>query len=139
MTHVLSRVLRQLLIDLGIGTSSGDWTTYYAGQGDTPDKMLSFVDTQSTVDREDMHAGSDQRWAFQLMVRSTDTDSAKAKAEAARTALLNVYDRWVTVQNTAYVVHCITGLGSVLPLGADRPNSNRSLCSLNGFAIVKEI
>lgn len=140
MTDHPSKVLRQLLLDAGLVSSDNatDWFITYEGVSDTPDKQVAVVTTTGRVDAEDQHGSLDERHAFQLSVRSSDPDAGHAKAVALRAHLLAVLDRWVTIGTQSYVVHNVHGLSVVIPAGKDRPNTNRSLFTVNGYTVIKE-
>lgn len=140
MTDVPSKVLRQLLLDAGVVSSDNatDWFITYEGVSDTPDKQVAITTTVGKVDAEDQFGSLDERHAFQLAVRSSEPDAGHAKAVALRAHLLAVVDRWVTVSTKSYVVHNVHGLSVIIPAGKDRPNTNRSLFTVNGYAVIKE-
>lgn len=140
MTHVPSRILRQLLIDANLASGGGAvWPAFYTGEGDLPDKCIVLTDTVGVVDDEDMHGNIDEHYGFQLMVRSAVPDDGWLKIDALRQYLAgSVYDTWVTVGASAYVVHALAKLSAVNSLGKDRPNSNRSMFTVNGLASIKE-
>lgn len=146
LTYQPSRILVQLLIDAGLcvlGDGSTRWSTYYEGHSDTPDDMISIVGTQGRVDSEDQHANVDEHHAFQLLVRAADPEAGNSKIETLRDALVRVYQRVVTITprtgtGKTYVVHNVSGVGPVLPLGVDRPNSSRSLFTWNAYVLISE-
>ena len=144
LSHSPAQIVRQLLIDLSLGTlpsASGSWPVYATHEPNTPDDCVTVYDTAGTDDGRSMISG--ELWGhdgFQVRVRGKDHDTGWLKADAIQAGLAeSVYDRTVRVSSSAYLVHAITRIGDVLTLGTEAPTSKRSLFTINATLSVKQL
>ncbi len=155
LTHSPCEILRQLLIDLGLGTDPDlspqqAWPVYASGEPSSPDSVITVYDTdgrdagmrfQTTGERQEMQG-------FQIRVRSVDKPTGYVKAQnMAITLDEQVFSRPVTVgAYTAssvipagtYTVWGIVRSGSVNDLYKYVPSSKLSLHTINGVISVTQ-
>lgn len=140
--HTASDVLRRMLVDLGVGslpTDGGDWPIYEGNEPDLPDSALFVSTTQGTPQGRSMLDGEvlGPR-GFQVKVRSPDSPSGVAKAEAIRRVLAeDVYDEDVVVGAMTYRVQSVVRIGDVIPLGKEVGKTKRHLFAINAQAHVE--
>lgn len=144
LTHSPAKILRQLLIDLSLGTlpsANGSWPVYATHEPNLPDNCITVYDTVGTDDGRSMITG--ELWGhdgFLVRVRAADHDTGWLKADAIQTGLAeSVYDRTVHVSGSTYLVHAVTRIGDVLTLGTESPTSKRSLFTINATVSLKSL
>jgi len=132
MNHSPSEVLRQLLIDLGLGTSGTTWTVYVNTMPETPDNCISVNDTEAVDTARAQATGvTTSVHGAQILVRGVTFATARAKVQAIHAALdESVLRTAVTVSTTNYVVQAVSRIGEGIPLGTDGV-SKRHLHSIN--------
>lgn len=141
LTHSPAQIVRQLLIDLGLGTASGDWPVFYAMEPNAPDNVLTVFDTTGTDDGRSMVTGElFGHDGFQVRVRAKDHATGWLKADAIQTDFAeSVSLRQVTVDSSSYLIHAITRIGNVLALGRQTPQSMRSIFTLNATVPLSQL
>ena len=150
LTHSPATIIRQLLIDLGLGVESeytgdaytgGDWPVFTSIEPDAPDQVITAFDTAGRSDgRRQIDGGILTHWGFQLRFRSKDHPTGWMKADEVRRALSeDVYQTTVTVDDESYQVHAVTGIGNPIPFGKGVPGISRLVLSLNAMAVIKAI
>ncbi len=144
-----AEILRQLLIDLSIGSDPTPWATgtgttwpaFASNEPSSPDDCLTTYDTLGQDDGQSMIDG--ELWAhlgLQLRIRSTDHPTGWQKANAARVALSqSVHLRAVTISPNSYLVWAVTKIGQILAIGKQSPASKRSLFTLNMQMAVRQL
>lgn len=130
LQHSPARITRQVLIDLGLGSASGDWPVFVANEPDSPDAAITVHDSgnEGRSDGRSMIDGT--LWshpAVVVTVRAASDGAGWPKAEAIRQALSGVLDREVTVSGTDYTVHCYSGIGNVVSFGHPSEQGKRHL------------
>jgi Bacteriophage minor capsid protein len=127
--------MAQLLVDIGQGSGpggSGVWPVFTSAIPDAPDEVLAVWDTTGISDGRFNATGNlEQHYGVQITVRSTDHPRGWLKAAQVRAALSAVLDQTVTVGGNAFRLPAVTRLDPVLVVGRDKPNSNRTLFTLN--------
>ena len=147
-----AEVVQQLLIDGGIGTTGdaldgalGAWPVYATIEPDDletiPDEIVVVYDTQGIDDLRTMIDGKlYTHHGVQLLVRSSNHSRGYAKAMAARNYLAeSIRNTYTTVVETRYLVHAVTKIGDVLPIGTDPGTSKRLLFTVNATVSLKMV
>lgn len=144
MTHSPADVVRQLLVDLGLGTepsAAGAWPVYATGEPASPDAVITVYDTAGTNDGRSMVSGELFGHAgVQVRVRAATHAAGWTKADTVQEALAeDVYQRTVHVGAATYLVHSLNRIGDVLAIGKESPTSKRSVFTLNMVVSVKQL
>jgi hypothetical protein len=137
LSHSPAYVLRQALVDLGLGTNppdNADWPVVARKEPDEPDNVITVY---NSAGRDLGRTGPDQRrvelYGIQVRVRAGTPSGGDSKARAIAGALDAVYLRAVVVEGSQYeLAHFIRSTG-VLDLGVDSPVTNRSVLVVNGL------
>lgn len=131
--NTAAEVMRQLLIDIGMGSDGGtDWPVYDSNEPNAPDNVITVYDTMGMDDGRSNLDGS--LWAHlgaQVRVRSKGVAVGRSKAFAIRKALSQVNGRTVWIGSASYWITNVAKIGQVLALGTDKPGSSRNLFTLN--------
>lgn len=142
LLHSPADVVRWCLVSLALGTDPNNiaaWPVYTANEPALPDNCVTTYDTVGKSDGRSMVTGElFTHYGFQVRIRGKDEATGRPKAEAIRTAMAeSVYQETVTIGNEQYLIHAITGIGQVLPLGTETPTSKRVLYTVNALVNVK--
>lgn len=146
LLHNPARVLRQLLIDLGLGVQAayaagvytgGAWPVFASGEPPTPDECLTVRGTLGTDFGYSQPGGELLQYhGFQVRVRAGSDETGYARASSILAALNEGgYPVAVTVESTPYCVGDAWTKG-VIPLGKETPESKRSLFTINGLLFL---
>lgn len=141
MTHTIARVVRQWLIDVGVGSDQGAlWPVFYGHEPDAPDSCLTVYATDGRSTGRLMHGEATQYHGVQVRVRAADADEAASKADDVREEVMSSlnYNRAVTVESSVYLVQNFNGIGSVVPLGTTPTTGQRSVHVLNAGVTVRQ-
>ena len=145
LTHSPAQIIRKLLLDQGLASSSGDWQCFYGKEPNSPDNVLSVFGTagkgfgSAMVNGELMgHEG------FQIRVRGKDYRTAFRRADKIQTELAEVvYQQVVTIEEDSviyqYLIAAIGGVGDVLDNGADDTPASRHVFTINCTASIEEL
>ncbi len=140
LLHSPARIVHQLLVDQGVGASSGRWTTKTDGEADSPDDVLTIYNTASRDDGWTQF-GEQQTWnGVQVRVRSSNPETGLRKANDI-TQLFDVgltNGTLVNVDGTQYNVGSVHRTGDVLPLG-NVTGSKRSLHTIDCLVSVTKL
>lgn len=153
--HSPSEVVRQLLVDLGLGVdgtwaaneyTGAAWPVSAGGELDKPDNTITVYDTTGRGLGRGMAGGElNQNFGFQVRVRGTTHRVGWVKADSIqRTLAEGVSKRQVNVAADAttpagrYLVWCVSQVGQVLPIGTEVPKSKRKLFTLNALVTIKQ-
>jgi hypothetical protein len=144
LIHSPAEVIRQLLIDYGVGTlpsTNQNWPVYATAEAATLDRTITVLDTTGIEDGRLMPTGeAPVHHGIQVIVRSRDHQEGYRRATRIReTFARQVNNDVVVVEDTTYRVPCMTKIGAILPLGKDVPVSGRSRFSLNCTSPVKRL
>jgi Bacteriophage minor capsid protein len=134
-----SDILRQLIIDLELGSEDSAWRTFTAFHPDDPDASICVYDTAGRPDGRLMSTGERiEHPGFQIALRHRSYLSGWERA----ILLANTLDqqRRVVVDfpdGDAYMIHNISRMGTVIPLGMeiDSPKRRHSF-TINGTLTV---
>ena len=141
-------LLRNLLIDLGLGTTPSDdgaWPIYVARTPNAPDSVITVTNTTPrTQGRTSPNGITIHHYGVQIKVRDAGPTDGWVKANALtvaldQTVLLSV----VTLEDTdgtgssTYMVYAISHSG-ILSLGKETPTSKRDLFSINALVALRQ-
>lgn len=136
-----AEVIQQLLIDGGVTTEGGQggaWPCWSAMEPDDtdasiPDEIVVVYDTQGVDDLRTMIDGKlYTHHGIQLLVRAATHGRGYGKAMAARNFLAEaIRNTYTTVVETRYIVHAVTKIGDVIPIGTDPGTSKRRMFTVN--------
>ena len=142
-----AQIVRQLLIDLDIGSepeftatlyTGEDWPAFYGAEPPVPDNLLLVNDTTGELDGRTFDGEIQEHFGFQILIRSIKHSVGWFKAFNLRATLAeSVQYRDVRVGDESYLVHAISGIGQVLVLGKHGP-SKRSLFTVNALLSVRQ-
>jgi len=147
LNHSPSKIMRQLLIDLGLGSDEGaSWPVKYSQEPDTPDSVITVYDTTPKMQGRFMINGEVQENpGIQIRIRDANHDDGFAKANAIMIALdQSVRLTAVTVEDavgtgiTEYLIHNVSRASGVLPIGTETPTSRRHLFTLNVSVTLRQ-
>lgn len=147
LEHSPAHIIQQLLIDLGEATataSSGDWPVFIANEPDSPDSLLSVIDTVGAIDGRNMVSGDIyEHYGVQITIRDATYKLGHKKArEIAKALTEEVQNTVVSIEGVTgtgtdyYLVHNVTHRG-ILSLGKG-PNSDRSFFTLNLLVSLRQ-
>ena len=147
LTHTVSQVIRQLLIDNGLGSNGGaSGPVYSVQEPDSPDDTITTYDTAG-VSRGRFQIGGEiqEVHGIQIRVRSNDAQVGWKKAQDIKLDLSqSVHLTTVTVTDpegygTAtqdYIIYNISHRSGPLPIPDS--NSDRKIHTLNIIVTVRE-
>lgn len=143
LTHSPAEVVRQLLVDLSLGTlpsAGGSWPICATQELDSPDNAMTVYDTSGRLDGRTMTDGEQQEhYGFQVRVRSATHEAGHAKANAIAVALdQSVLLEVVTVETSVYLVQAVSRTTNVLPIGKETGLSKRSLFTINAVVSLRQ-
>lgn len=124
MNHMPSDVIRELLIDLGLGTdpvSATDWSTTAGALPDQPDKAITVHDTESVQHgRSQIDGETQEHHGIQVMVRSDDlADGYTKTATILRSLDTQVNQTSIEVDGDTYMIYAITRRSAPILAGMD--------------------
>jgi hypothetical protein len=132
MANSPAECVRQLLVDLGLGTDAGTWPVYATTEPDVPDNCITCYDTvgqdHGRTMPDSVRQGLD---GVQVRIRSSGHAAGRSKANDVALALDAVYQKVVHVGSANYHVHAVNRSLPIETRGKDAPNSKRSLFFLN--------
>lgn len=140
LTHSPAQILRQLLIDLNLAESSGDWTCRYSHAPDTPDKAVITFDTEGrTQGRTHVDGETQIAHGVQVQVRGTPEHAVGyLKAQQIAVGLDGFSRATVAIGATSYLVQAVTRTSDVISLGVGDA-SRRRLFTINGVMSVRQV
>jgi hypothetical protein len=141
LDHFPADIIRQLLIDLGVGSeiTAADWPAFSQKEPDSPDNAITVFDTMGRdLGRTNPDMVRSERYGIQVRVRGGDIDAAGVRARSVAMALDSVVRRPVVIDATLYLVLGFVRSGPVLRLGIDAPSSGRWIFVVNGLASLQK-
>lgn len=143
LTHSPADIIRNLLVNLGLGTTpsaAGSWPVYAEREPDAPDSVITVYNTAGRKDGRVQVGGEVQEHhGFQVRIRAANPVTGYTKAQAIAIALdETVYQDTVTISAATYLVHAVSRVGSVLALGKETPTSKRNLFTINAVAALRQ-
>lgn len=146
LLHSPADVIRRLLIDLGLGldpsptTAEVTWPVYATTEPSVPDNCITVYDTTGYDEgRTAPDSERQEHHGFQVRIRSATFATGYVKARAIATAMDAQYQDVMTLDGSRYLVHCITRIGDVLPIGKETPNSKRDIFTINCKAALRKL
>lgn len=138
LTHPPEKIIRQLLLNLGHGTETGDWTTYYTFQPDAPNNSLCVYGPVGRSGNRDMNSGEKQDFhGIQVRVRAESQDTGYLKAQQIQAALdQDVQRTGVVVSSVGYLIWNMSRSSGIISLGFDG-QTRRRLWTMNYLATIQ--
>lgn len=113
-------VIRQLLIDAGLGEESGDWQTFVSFLPEVPDSAICVYDTAGRFDGRIMNGGEQiEHEGIMIYVRGIGYPTVWNKANDIAKTLDAVNNALVTVGSEFWGIQNISRTSPVMPLGVD--------------------
>lgn len=142
-----TEVVRQLLIDLGIGNPMGnpDWPVYTNTMPDSPDNVLLVMHAAGFYEFKDMRGNEANHPGFQLTARAKSQKTAMVKMDEVIDAFRQVNWRVVELDDeTAYKIQNITRESDPMPIGKERDpqtfrEGRRDLVEFYGRLTMEEV
>jgi hypothetical protein len=141
LDHFPADIIRQLLIDLGVGSevTAADWPAFSQREPDSPDNAITVFDTMGRdLGRTNPDMVRSERYGIQVRVRGGDIDATGIRARSVAMALDSVVRHLVALDTTLYLVLSFVRSGPVLRLGIDAPSSGRWIFVVNGLASLRK-
>lgn len=149
LEHAPSQIVGRLLAEMGLGATPQSnttvtWPIYINNEPPSPDNTITIYDTPGSDDGRVMAGELQQHYGFQVRVRSAVHNTGWSKISNIRKEMAEnamAYQHVVTIESpsTRYLVHAITGIGQVIPLGKETPESKRDIFTLNASVVVYKI
>lgn len=141
MHHMPCDVIRQLIINLDLGTDPDDdlaWPVYAAHLPEMPDNAVCVYDTQGRQFGRDHNSGTTlENYGIQILVRCNNVVDGYKKAKNIMLALDNDVARdEVELEDDTYLVHAVTRTGPVNKAGLDGRRWMHSLSSLASITMT---
>lgn len=141
LTHSPAEIIRNLLVNLGVGTlpsAGGTWPISADQRLDTPDNVMTVNDTDARKDGRSMPTGEVfEHPGIQIEVRSGTRGAGFTKAKAVATLLdEEVYNETVTISGKSYTITNVSRSGGVMSLGKETPTSKRYLFTINAVVTI---
>lgn len=149
LTHSPAQIIRDLLVDLGLGvlpSAGGNWPLFVTSIPDSPDSIITITDTLGTSDGRIQPTGeAAEHPGFQVAVRDSNHQDGWEKANAIRVALsetvasnsVSITDN-VGTGTSEYVVFAVTKIGGIIVLGKELPTSKRHLFTINATVALRQ-
>lgn len=148
LTHSPADVLRQLLINLGLGTDGGaSWPVHVAAEPDAPDSVITVYDTNGRLQgKRQVDGVALEYYGIQFRVRGARHVLGYQKSNAVISSLdTDVYDETVTVTALAgvpvatYLVHAVHRTTGIIALGKATPTAKLSLFVVNAITSIRKV
>ena len=133
-----ARVVRDLLIQLGLGTAASTWPVYVSSEPSSPDNCITVYDT-SGLDHGREHIGGERQEhnGFQIRIRSATPDVGWTRTSLIATTLDTSTNLTTVVIGThTYLVQSITRKNGPLAIGKEAI-TNRNLFTINAVISVR--
>lgn len=142
LSHTPAQVIRQLLIDLAVGTDITDaaaWPIYGSLHPDTPDNSIAVTDTPGRVNgRSQIDGEVTEHHGVQVRIRGITHEVGYVRANLIKNAIDKESTRaQVVIGTSTYTVHAITRVGDVIAMGPESPSSRRRLFSINAVVALR--
>lgn len=142
LTNSPQYIIRQLLVNLAVGTNyslGGSWPVYDGSEPDTPDNCITVYGTDPDIQGNNLVDGEvTEQYGIQIRVRSVTNETGGSKAREIAQALdKSVHYTAVTISPSVYVVVAVTRGSGPLPLGKE-PTTKRYLHTINCKASIRQ-
>lgn len=145
LDHAAGEVVRQLLVDLGLGTHANDnpqgsWPIYHDHLPDSPNEALCVYNTDGRLQgRTQVDGYMQEFYGIQIMIRALTPKAGTDKARKLAYALDHrILRNQVTVtdhsDSASYLVQAVTRVGNIISLGRETPTTERRTFTINGVA-----
>ena len=149
LTHSPAQIIRDLLVDLGLGvlpSAGGDWPIFVTSIPDSPDSIIAVIDTLGTRDGRHQPTGeAAEHPGIHIEIRDANYQDGWEKANAVRVALSETILRnTVSIEDnigtgtTGYLVYAVTKISGIIPLGKELPTSKRHLFTINAVVALRQ-
>lgn len=134
-------IIRQLMIDLSLGTDDGVWRIYSGYQPDEVTDSICVYDTSGTIQGRTQFDGVTQgQDGIQVSVRANVANVGYLKAKAITTAFdTQVLRTLVTVDAGIYKIQAITLKSGINSLGREAPPTRRRIYTANFITSLARI
>lgn len=135
-----AEIIRQLLIDLDLGESSGSaWVVFVSFLPSSPDQAMAVYDTTALPDGRLMGTGERiEHPGFQIRVRGTHYPDVRNKADEIALALDAQQGTSVTISDGTFEVLNISRIGGILYLGIDETDQRRHHITINAVTTIRK-
>ena len=144
LLHSQAEIVRQLMIDLALGTSASAWPVYFSNEPATPDDCLTVYNKVGVQHGRTHDDGvTQEHHGIQVRVRAMLHVDGYIKAKAVVDAFdQSVNNTLVTITDntsriTDYIIHAITRQNDVFSLGYESPTSRRRLFTVNAVVSIR--
>lgn len=137
----VSDIMRQLLLDLLLGTDGGDeWAIFVGLLPDTPDKAIAIYDTAGKLDGRLMTTGKQiEHKGIQIIVRAPEyLDAINKSNEIMDTLDLQNRIDVEMESDRVYLIQNISRSGATLPLGLNEDDRRRYHFSSNALITLNQ-
>ncbi len=137
LSHLPSDIIRQLLIDLMLGTDGtlDDWPIYTTASPNTPSDVIILFQTEGKFQGRDMFSGAIQgHYGINIAVRGEDIETTGDKAQDIADAMDSTVDRDIVSMTSpinTYQIEAITRTSDPLHVGKEQPEGRWELFSIN--------
>jgi hypothetical protein len=141
LEHSASNIVRQLIVDLDLGTDSGTWPVKVSHEPDLPDDCITVYDYTGKDLGKTMDGERSEHPGIQVRTRAADYDEGYAKAEAIAIALDQVSltnTDHVTIGSASYAVWEVARTGGINFLGKE-PGSERVVFTFTAITTIKQV
>ena len=141
LDHSPADIIRDLLIDLSLGTlptNNTAWPVFRSNQPDSPDNSICVFDTENELQgRRQTDGVTIEFYGILIRVRGVDYSTGFNKAkDIAHQLDTEVLRDDVTIGSDTYRVQAVTRRGGVLSLGSELGVSRRRLFTINAVASI---
>lgn len=135
-----AEIIRQLLIDLDLGESSGSaWTVFVSFLPTSPDQAIAVYDTAALSDGRLMGTGERiEHPGFQIRVRGSNYPDVRNKADEIALALDTQQNTSVTTSDGTFEILNISRLGGLIHLGIDETDQRRHHITINAVTTIRK-
>ncbi|KKN23035.1 hypothetical protein LCGC14_0909060 [marine sediment metagenome] len=148
LAHSPADILRNLIIDLGDGSTPSDdsaWPVYVGQEPNSPDSLITCYDTAGEIQGKTHIDGEVQeRYGVQIRVRDASFPNGQKKAREIAVALDVVALNAVVVSDVVgtgddtYLVYAVTRRSGPLSLGKATPTSKMNLFTINVVVALRQ-
>lgn len=144
LDHSPSDIVRNVLIDLGLGSDPAAnqvWPIFASGEPDKPDSCITVYDTAGIdLGRIQFDGEREESYGIQVRVRSAAHTAGHKKTNEIAIALdKDLLDMNISLGASDYNVWCANRSSTVLVLGRESPNTNRRLFTVNVIVVIDQI
>lgn len=154
LSHLPSNIIRQLLVDLGVGSLPTDNISNpisIENEPNSPDNVITIYTTTSVLQGRNQNNGEmNEFYGIQIRIRNSDIQNGWIKAKKIQNEIDTVVNRnTVSIADTtgtstsSYLVHAITRTSGILSIGKEGQESrggrtDRNLFTINAIVSITE-